>query len=108
MTRMVIANGVRYSVEDAVRLGLVTDDLKVFTVRSQVERERDGDQDPAPLSSEATVSEGAKVVDADKRPGSKGTKDEWIAYAIAQGHAATDLDGLKRDDIVGLFADGAE
>lgn len=111
---MVLIGNARYRREDARRLGLLTDDVKVLTPNSrQVEREHTA---PAGLittgelhlGEESTGEESTGKTDAGdggqlERPGKSGTKAAWQEFAMANGKTEAELDGLKRDDIAALF-----
>lgn len=43
-----------------------------------------------------------------EKPSGNASRDEWEAYALANGKTAEDLDGLKRDEIRDLFKDADE
>lgn len=115
---IVIVRGVRYRAEDARRLGLTATDGKVVTRNSrQVPRTTDA---PAGLittkganatgekSTGANAQGGNSTSGAVDRPAGNATKADWIGYALANGHTAEDLEGLKRDDIAALFTTDAD
>lgn len=95
---IVIVNNTRYRYEDARRLGLLTEG-KVVTAKS-VERPSRTTQAPNGLITSEARNPGS--TDATKPKKSASTAD-WTAYALANGKTEADLDGLKRDDIAGLF-----
>ncbi|MCT9624291.1 hypothetical protein HWD94_04025 [Pseudarthrobacter equi] len=45
---------------------------------------------------------------AENRPRGNASRDEWVAYALANGKTEDDLNGLKQGEIRELFADPAE
>lgn len=45
------------------------------------------------------------VAETLERPASNGSKANWLAYAIQEGHDPAEVEGLKRDDLAALFAD---
>lgn len=42
-----------------------------------------------------------------ERPAGNASKAEWAAYAIQEGHDATEVEALKRDELAALFAEPA-
>ena len=59
-----------------------------------------------------SVSDVVPKVDADAstdgRPRGNASREEWVAYALANGKTEDDLTGLKQTEIRALFADPAE
>lgn len=114
MAEMIVSGGVRYRTSDAKRLGLIADG-KVLTANSTQhpgKGQRDavvgtppegadvpeGDTPAAPTEAQPT-DPGATI----ERPLGNGSKADWTAYAVANGHAEEDLDGKTRDEIAALF-----
>lgn len=115
---MVLIGTARYRREDARRLGLLTDDVKVLTVDSKrvtettapsglitTDAQHLGDKSTGAESTgaESTGAESTGDGDQLERPGKSGTKAAWTEFALANGKTEADLDGLKRDDIAALF-----
>ncbi|WNM27548.1 hypothetical protein RN607_00680 [Demequina capsici] len=79
---MVIANGVRYRLKDARRLGIPLDG-KVVTKRSR----------------QVTTSATGAV----ERPKGNDSTEKWVAFALAHGKTEDELKGLGRNDIKEMF-----
>lgn len=45
-----------------------------------------------------------KAAEALEQPGKSAKKDEWVAFALSTGLSEEDLKGLKKEEIIALFA----
>ena len=53
----------------------------------------------------APEPEAPEAPEADAAPAGNASKDDWYAYALANGKTSADLDGLGQRDIRALFTD---
>lgn len=55
-------------------------------------------------AAETTDAVAGRVAKEDGAPKGNASRDEWHDYALANGHTAEDLDGLKQSEIRALFS----
>lgn len=96
---MIVVGGRRYREEDASRLGLLGPG-GVTPVEN--------DKPEGKTSDEVVDGDGGHTPDADtgedsKRPAKAAKKDEWVAYALANGKTEEELEDLSKDQIIELF-----
>jgi hypothetical protein len=90
---MIIYNGVRYTPDDAQRLGLPTSGAVKGAAPQHAPVVKP--QNPAPLST-STVLTG-------DRPAVAASKADWMRYALTQGLDAADVDGLTKAELIELL-----
>jgi hypothetical protein len=83
---MIIYNGVRYTPDDAQRLGLPTSGAVKGAAPQHAPVVKP--QNPAPLSTSTVLT---------------GDRPDWMRYALTQGLDAADVDGLTKAELIELL-----
>lgn len=104
---MIVINGIRYREEDAARLALTGPSRVSPAETYKGEPATNPNGEPNSTEDGASAGQAQDATNANPEKPAKGSKKEdWVAFALANGKTEEDLDGLTRDQIADLFDNG--